>query len=113
MSDRIIVAESDPEEDYLRIPDLTPEEEAELERRAAENWAMPPKKEEPAPAPVQEERRIPEEAEPLFTEITAGEDVLKELAKIDEETASVVLSASEIFKNLRASRKDRAAGAAH
>ncbi|HJJ48521.1 MAG TPA: acyltransferase [Methanocorpusculum sp.] len=89
MSDRIIVAETDAKEEYLRIPDLTPEEEAALEKRTAENRAMP-KKEEP--------KRIPEEAEPLFTEITAGEDVLKELAKIDEETASVVLSASEIFK---------------
>ncbi|HJJ27779.1 MAG TPA: acyltransferase [Methanocorpusculum sp.] len=103
MSDRIIVAESETEEQYLRIPDLTPEEEKELEERAKENenpksaGITPAPAPADAPTPAPEEKTLPEEAEPLFTEITAGEDVLKELARIDEETASVVLSASEIF----------------
>ena len=83
MSERIIIAESDPTEGEkcLRLPDLTPEEEAALEIK-------PEKTKTPAPS----------ETEPLFSEITAGEDILKELSKIDEETASAVISASDIFK---------------
>lgn len=73
----MIVADSD-DGKTLHLPDLTPEEEAELENS-------------------QTKRKLPENTEPLFTEITAGEDILKELSKVDKETASTVLSASDIF----------------
>ena len=79
---RIIVAESLPEEDekFLNLPELTPEEEKELEDQASED--------------------IGDKPEPLFSEVTPEQKKLLDLniSEVDEDTASIVLSSSELFK---------------
>ncbi|MDO5845870.1 MAG: acyltransferase [Methanocorpusculum sp.] len=80
MSDRIIVAESEskqeehPDEKYLTLPDLTPEEEEAL--------------------------AVKEPDEPLFSEIGRGIDrgeLVKTLSSVDEDTAGIILSSTDLF----------------
>ncbi|MDO9523686.1 MAG: polymer-forming cytoskeletal protein [Methanocorpusculum sp.] len=79
---RIIIAESLPEEEekFLTLPELTPEEEKELEEQASED--------------------IGDNPEPLFSEVTPEQKKLLDLniSEVDEDTASMVLSSSELFK---------------
>ncbi|MEA5037356.1 hypothetical protein SDC9_23533 [bioreactor metagenome] len=79
---RIIIAESMPgeEETFLKLPDLTPEEEAALDRSSSD-----------------EEKEGPE---PLFSEVEPDAAVppALNLAEVDEDTASILLSSSDLFK---------------
>ncbi|HJJ43494.1 MAG TPA: acyltransferase [Methanocorpusculum sp.] len=79
----IIIAERMPEEreKFLNLPDLTPEEEKALEKQAA--------------------KEIENNAEPLFSEISPEEklNLNQKVAEVDEETASMVLSSSDLFKS--------------
>jgi|GEM_PF-434230 len=81
---RIIIAESLPEEEekFLTLPELTPEEEKILEEEEEEH--------------IQE--KISESLEPLFTEVNTGEKSVLNLSKVDEDTASMVISSSDLFK---------------
>ncbi|HJJ42124.1 MAG TPA: polymer-forming cytoskeletal protein [Methanocorpusculum sp.] len=84
--DRIITAESaDEEERYLRIPDLTPEEEAALDEES---------KMECLQSEVSAE-------EPLFSEVGISKDSIQNInpEKIDEESAAYLVSSSDLFKN--------------
>lgn len=80
---RIIIAESLPEEEekFLTLPELTPEEEKELEDQVLEETKETP--------------------EPLFSEVAADEKKLPplNLSEVDEETASMVVSSSDLFKS--------------
>ncbi len=79
---RIIIAESLPEdkEKFLNLPKLTPEDERDLEEQASEDTGNDP--------------------EPLFSEVTPEQKQLLDLniSEVDEDTASMVLSSSELFK---------------
>ena len=82
---RIILAESLPEENekFLTLPDLTVEEEEDLEKHEPDT--------------------LPEPLEPLFTEVRSeditGEKLVLDLSKVDEDTASMVVSSSDLFKS--------------
>lgn len=87
MSDRIIIAESEPkqeeapEEKFLTLPDLTPEEEEALAVKEGG-----------------EEKE--EDAEPLFSEVGAAinrGELAKTLSSVDEDTAAAVLSSTDLF----------------
>lgn len=43
-------------------------------------------------------KEVIEPIEPLFTEITSGEEFLKEISKVDEDTATTIISSTDIFK---------------
>ncbi len=79
---RIIIAESLPEEEekFLTLPELTPEEEKELVEQASED--------------------IGDKPEPLFSEVTPEQRKLLDLniSEVDEDTTSMVLSSSDLFK---------------
>lgn len=78
---RIIVAEpaEETKENFLHSEELAAEEDA-LEKRADVS------------------KKVIEPVEPLFTEITSGGEFLKELSKVDEDTAATIISSTDIFK---------------
>lgn len=106
---------------YLNLPILTPEEEAAIEereaRKAAERrmMAIVKKEAEPKPKDVKTaaaevlggkapEKKIGDtvaetaSSEPLFTEVMSPDELKEHLAKLDEESLSSIVSATDLFK---------------